>query len=110
MGHIQLMSAALANQIAAGEVVVRPASCVKELIENSLDARARAIQVHLREGGIAEIVVIDDGQGMDEQDAALAFRRTRQAKSTSRGISSASAHSDFAARRWLRSRRWRVCA
>ncbi|GEO24901.1 DNA mismatch repair protein MutL [Alicyclobacillus acidoterrestris] len=80
MGNIQLMSTSLANQIAAGEVVVRPASCVKELIENSLDAGAKHITVSLREGGIAELVVQDDGVGMDESDATLAFARHATSK------------------------------
>lgn len=80
MGSIQLMSASLANQIAAGEVVTRPASCVKELIENALDAQAKTIRVSLCEGGISEIVVQDDGMGMDEDDALLSFQRHATSK------------------------------
>ena len=80
MGVISVMSEALANQIAAGEVVERPASCVKELIENSLDAKATQIRVSLVDGGIAEIVVQDNGAGMDESDVVLAFERHATSK------------------------------
>lgn len=80
MGVIQVMSDALANQIAAGEVVERPASCVKELIENSLDAKAKRIKIEVEEGGIRRLSVEDDGVGMDEQDAVLAFSRHATSK------------------------------
>lgn len=74
MGKIKQMSEALANQIAAGEVVERPASVVKELVENAIDANATEIIVELLEAGIQRIRVIDNGEGMDEEDIALAFQ------------------------------------
>ncbi|SIS89273.1 DNA mismatch repair protein MutL [Alicyclobacillus vulcanalis] len=74
------MPKVMADQIAAGEVVARPASCVKELIENSLDARATRIEVALVEGGIGSVTVIDDGEGMEPDDAVLAFQRHATSK------------------------------
>ena len=73
MGKIQKMSMALANMIAAGEVVERPSSVVKELIENSIDANAKSITIYLKNGGLDYIKVIDDGDGMDEDDVLMAF-------------------------------------
>ena len=69
MGRIRLLSETVASQVAAGEVVERPASVVKELIENSIDAGARKIDIIIRRGGISIVRVIDDGCGMDRDDA-----------------------------------------
>lgn len=73
MGLIKQMPAALANQIAAGEVVERPASVVKELVENAIDARSQSIRVELEEAGVSRITVIDDGEGMAADDLEMAF-------------------------------------
>src|SRR5215813_4814087 len=80
MGRIRLLSEAVASQVAAGEVVERPASVVKELVENSLDAGAREIDVVIRRGGIALVRVIDDGCGMDRDDALLSLERHATSK------------------------------
>lgn len=77
---IQLLPDSVANQIAAGEVVQRPASVVKELMENSVDAGASRIEVNVRDGGKALIQIIDDGCGMSETDARLCFERHATSK------------------------------
>ncbi len=78
--HIKLLPDHVANQIAAGEVVQRPASVVKELMENALDAGAHAIKLIVKDGGKNLIQVVDDGQGMNELDARMAFERHATSK------------------------------
>ena len=80
MGQIRLLSETVASQVAAGEVVERPASVVKELVENSLDAGARKIDIVIRSGGISLVRVIDDGCGMDRDDALLSLERHATSK------------------------------
>jgi len=77
---IHILTPELSNKIAAGEVVQRPASVVKELIENSLDAGATRISIVAKDAGKALIQVVDNGEGMSEQDASLAFRRHATSK------------------------------
>jgi len=77
---IHILSPELSNKIAAGEVIQRPASVVKELIENSLDAKATRITILVRDAGKALIQVVDNGEGMSEQDASLSFRRHATSK------------------------------
>ena len=80
MDIIHLLPDSVANQIAAGEVIQRPASCLKELVENSLDAGATRVQVLVRDAGRTLLQVIDDGIGMSEMDARLAFERHATSK------------------------------
>lgn len=80
MDIIRLLPDNVANQIAAGEVIQRPSSCLKELVENSLDAGAKRIQVIVRDAGRTMLQVIDDGCGMSEMDARLSFERHATSK------------------------------
>ncbi len=80
MSKIKVMSDNLANKIAAGEVIEKTSSVVKELVENSIDAGAHTIKINLLDGGLKEITIIDDGSGMDETDAMLAFGRHATSK------------------------------
>ena len=80
MSKIRVMSENLANQIAAGEVVERVVSIVKELVENAIDAGSTEISVYLKESGLREIVITDNGIGMDRDDAVIAFKRHATSK------------------------------
>lgn len=80
MSKIRVMDEILANKIAAGEVVERCASVVKELVENSIDANSKEIKIELKEAGTSLIKVTDDGTGMDKEDAVVAFSRHATSK------------------------------
>ena len=85
---IQLLPDYVANQIAAGEVVQRPASVVKELLENAIDAKASKVELIIRDAGKNLIQVVDDGIGMSETDARMAFERhaTSKIRTTEAGL------------------------
>ncbi|HJH01769.1 MAG TPA: ATP-binding protein, partial [Aerococcus urinaeequi] len=77
---IQELPIQVANQIAAGEVVERPASVVKELVENAIDAGASEIAIHIKEAGLRSIQVIDNGRGIAADQVGLAFKRHATSK------------------------------
>ncbi|MEN2986143.1 MAG: DNA mismatch repair endonuclease MutL [Thermodesulfovibrionaceae bacterium] len=80
MRKISILSESLVGKIAAGEVIERPASVVKELIENSIDAQATSIAVFVKDSGVSEIKVVDDGEGIYQEDATAAFLRHATSK------------------------------
>ena len=80
MSNIKIMDEVLANKIAAGEVVEKTMNVVKELVENSIDAKSSEISIKLIDSGVKEIEVSDNGIGMDEEDAKMAFQRHATSK------------------------------
>lgn len=80
MGRIRTLEKAVAEAIAAGEVIDRPASAVKELVENSLDARAKVVTIEMEEGGMELLRVVDDGEGMNAEELSRAFDRHATSK------------------------------
>ena len=80
MSKIRMLSESMIGKIAAGEVVERPVSAIKELIENSLDAGATSVTIEIREGGLEYIRVTDNGSGIDESDIRMAFERHATSK------------------------------
>ena len=79
-GRISILDESVVNKIAAGEVVERPASVVKELIENSIDAKASRVNISIVDGGTRSIAVTDDGEGMSARTLCLPLRDTQQAR------------------------------
>ena len=80
MAHIRLLPSQLVDQIAAGEVIERPAAALKELVENAIDAKAHFIKIHMEEGGLGCLIITDDGHGMSPEDMALAIQRHATSK------------------------------
>lgn len=99
---IRLLPDSIANQIAAGEVIQRPASVVKELLENALDAGASIIRLDVREAGRELIRVTDNGKGMSQSDARMAFERHATSKIASFRTCSAFGRWVFEVKPWLR--------
>src|ERR1700684_3486375 len=108
MGRIRILPDQVANKIAAGEVVERPASVVKEFLENSLDAGSTSLRIEVESGGRRLIRIVDDGCGMLRDDALLAFERHATSKLRDVKVCCPFPRSAFAAKRCPPSHRYRV--